>query len=74
MVIGLPDLANKNPVFDLATLNGHQETVAPHKELTIQQSMHSLRIFKFINTFAKTDLSLNLKVCKMRGKNGRGKF
>lgn len=35
MVISLPDLANKNLVFDPATLNGYQETIPPYKELTI---------------------------------------
>ena len=35
MAIGLPDLANKNLVFGLATLNGQQETMPAHKDLTI---------------------------------------
>lgn len=35
MVIGLPDLANRNLVCDLATLNGQQETMSAHKDLAI---------------------------------------
>lgn len=35
MVTGLPDLANKNLALDLATLNGQQETMPVHKDLTI---------------------------------------
>ena len=33
--IGLPDLTNKNLVFDLAILSDQQETTPAHKDLTI---------------------------------------
>lgn len=66
MFTGLPNVANKNLVFDPATLSGHQETMPPRKELTIQCPMHSLRMFKSINTFAKPNLSFSLKMYNMR--------
>lgn len=66
MFVGLPNLATKNLAFDPATLNGHQEAMPPHKKLTIQSPMHSLKVFKSINTFAKTDLSFGLKVYNVR--------
>lgn len=68
MVIGLPDLAYKNLVFDPATLKWSLGDHASLQGTYNLVPMYSLRIFKSINTFAKTDLSFSLKVYNMREK------